>query len=71
VDLDRGELFTPHIMAAATLALGLPKQGLLVEPGRSACGAYFVGEIGVPPELYARLGLEVGPLFGRDTVIGF
>lgn len=71
VDLESGELYTPHIVAAATLALGLPKQGVMVEPGRSACGAMFVGEIGVPPELYARLGLEVGALFGRDTVVEF
>lgn len=69
VGLDSGELYTPHIVAAATLALGLPKQGLLVEPGRSACGVLFVGEMGVPPELYARLGLEVGALFGCDTVL--
>jgi NAD(P)H-hydrate epimerase len=66
---DEGRLFTPHIRAAATLALALPKIGLLVEPGRSACGDLYLADMGVPSALYGRLGLDAPPLFGRDPIL--
>jgi NAD(P)H-hydrate epimerase len=49
VDTGTGQVYTPHIRAAATLTLALPKTGLLVEPGWSACGD--------PRELIYRCGL--------------
>jgi NAD(P)H-hydrate epimerase len=64
-----GRLYTPHIHAAATLALGLPKTGLLVEPGRGVCGDLYLADIGVPSGLYPRLGLDVPPVFARDSVL--
>ena len=69
LDTAQGRLFDPHVQAAATLTLALPKRGLLVEPGRSACGDLYLADISVPPELYARVGLEVEPLFAQDTVV--
>lgn len=69
VDSDGGRCYTPHMTAAATLMLALPKRGLLLEPAHSACGALYVADIGVPPGLYARLGLEVPPLFARDPIL--
>ncbi|HXF62763.1 MAG TPA: NAD(P)H-hydrate epimerase [Caldilineaceae bacterium] len=69
LDADEGRLYAPHIAAAATLALALPKRGLLVEPGRSACGDLFLADIGVPPELYARLDIETPPVFALDPIL--
>jgi NAD(P)H-hydrate epimerase len=69
LDTDDGRLFTPHIRAAATLALALPKTGLVVEPGRSACGDLYLADIGVPSALYGRLGLDAPPVFGRDPIL--
>ena len=69
LDTDGGRLFDPHVRAAATLTLALPKAGLLRQPGRSACGDLYLADIGVPPSLYSRLGLTVPPLFARDTVV--
>lgn len=69
VDSDGGLCYAPHIQAAATLTLAAPKQGLLLEPARAACGALFVGDISVPPDLFTRLGLEVAPFFARDPVL--
>jgi NAD(P)H-hydrate epimerase len=69
LDASSGHLHTPHIRAEATMALGLPKRGLLVEPGRSAAGDLYVADIGVPPVVYAQVGLEVPPLFEQDTVV--
>lgn len=69
LDTASGRLFDPHVQAAATLALALPKTGLLMQPGRAACGDLYLADIGVPPQLYARLGLEVEPLFGLDPLV--
>ena len=69
VDGDQGELFMPHIRAAVTLTLALPKRGLLKEQARGACGDLYLGDIGVPPELYTHFGLEVPPFFSRDPIL--
>ncbi len=47
-----------------TLTLGLPKTGL-----RRAEGELFLADIGIPPNVYRRLGIEVGPLFGNRYII--
>lgn len=69
LDAESGRLFTPHIRAAATLAPALPKTGLLVEPGRAACGDLYLADIGVPSMLYDRLGIELPLLFARDSLL--
>jgi NAD(P)H-hydrate epimerase len=69
VDGWSGTCHTPHIQAAATLALALPKAGLLVDAARLACGELYVGDVGVPLSLYSELGLEVDPFFGRDPLL--
>lgn len=69
LDADDGALFTPHVVAAATLTLALPKVGMLTDDARGACGDLYLGDIGVPPGLYEELGLEVSPIFGRDPIL--
>lgn len=69
LDMTDGRLYTPHIVAAATMTLALPKQGLLQPGARAACGQLYLADIGVPPALYERLGLELPPIFGGDTVL--
>jgi NAD(P)H-hydrate epimerase len=75
VDLPSGLLATegtpldPCIRATATLTLALPKTGLLSPLAKSSVGDLFVGDIGVPPEVYRRFGLEIGPIFARAAVI--
>lgn len=69
VDAATGRVYTPHMRAAATLLLGLPKTGLLVEPARGACGDLYVADIGVPPGLYAQVGLDVPPIFAADPIL--
>src|SRR5574341_1791069 len=59
----------PCIRAAATLTLALPKTGLLTPAARAFVGDLYLADISVPPELYRRLGLDVGPLFADDTII--
>jgi NAD(P)H-hydrate epimerase len=69
VDGDSGELFMPHVRAAATLTGALPKQGLLVAQARLACGHLYLGDVGVPLALYEQLGLAVSPCFGRNPIV--
>ena len=59
----------PCIRAMATLTLALPKIGLLAPEARPFVGDLYLADIGVPPELYRRLGLEVGPLFDDDSIL--
>lgn len=59
----------PTARAAATLTLALPKTGLVSEPARFYVGELYLADIGVPPELYRRLKLEVPILFERDTIL--
>jgi NAD(P)H-hydrate epimerase len=69
VDGESGEQYTPHIRAAATLTLALPKVGLLVAGARLACGDLYLGDVSVPLSLYEELGLEASPFFGRDPIV--
>lgn len=59
-----------HCMrAAATLTLALPKTGLIAPSARAVVGDLYLADIGVPPELYRRLGLEIGPIFAEDSIL--
>ncbi|MER3438451.1 MAG: hypothetical protein C4346_13190 [Chloroflexota bacterium] len=49
----------------ATLTLALPKTGLVAHQARAVVGSVTVADIGVPSEAYARLGLNVEPIFAR------
>jgi len=69
LDATSGECFQPCIRAAATLTLALPKTGLLTAGGRAAAGRLYLADIGIPPALYRRLGLTVGPIFARTAVV--
>lgn len=66
---DTGEAAEPCIRARTTLTLALPKRGLLMPPAKPYVGRLWVGDIGVPPELYRRMGLEVGPVFSSASVL--
>lgn len=66
VDADTGAVPGPAILAQATLTLALPKTGLMNEPGKSRTGAVYLGDIGVPPQLYERLALKVSSRIFSD-----
>jgi NAD(P)H-hydrate epimerase len=59
------------IRAAATLTLAMPKTGLLSQEGRDCLGELYLGDIGVPPALYAAdsLGLPATSPFLEGSVI--
>ena len=67
VDSEGGRLFDPHVRAAATLALALPKAGLCAPAAAAVCGDLYLAGIGAPAALWARLGIDGGPLFGCNS----
>ena len=66
---DPGPNFVGAIQATATLTLALPKTGLMTSEARPFVGQLYLADISVPPELYGRLGLEVGPIFSEDAIV--
>ncbi len=66
---DDGMLWMPHIGAAATLTLAMPKRALLAKAARMASGDLYLADISVPLGLYAQLGIEVPAFFSRDPIV--
>lgn len=65
-----GAVHEPTMRASATLTLALPKHGLLSERVREIVGELYLADIGVPPTLYAKLGLgDPGPLFATGDIV--
>ena len=69
LNADTGEPSDPTIRAAATLTLALPKVGLLGPAARAWTGDLYLADISVPPAVYRRLGLAVGPIFRRQDIV--
>lgn len=69
VDTGSGACYTPHLRAAATLALALPKEGFRTPAAADACGDLYLADIGAPPELYAQLGIAAPRLFARSEIV--
>ncbi len=69
VDTDNGHLFAPHVRAAATMTLALPKRGFLNADATEACGDLYLADIGVPPALYTQVGIQPPNLFARDQIV--
>jgi hydroxyethylthiazole kinase-like uncharacterized protein yjeF len=51
VNADTAEVMGGAVEAAMTVTLGLPKVGLLFQPGRAHAGDLSVGDIGIPVEV--------------------
>lgn len=69
IDATTVECYEPCVRADATLTLALPKTGLLAPAARGAVGTLYLADIGIPPRLYERLGLTVGPIFERGGIV--
>ncbi len=63
LDFPSGHGYPGAISAAATLTLALPKEELL------AVRPLYLADLGLPPELWAALGLAVGPLFAPGRIL--
>lgn len=66
VNPDTGEPYDPHVRPDATLTLGLPKTGLR---STEYPGEVWLADIGLPPELYERFGIDTTDLFADASRI--
>ena len=64
-----GKPSNPTIKAKATMTLALPKIGLFSDEASEFVGELYLADIGVPPDLYRRLGLEVPYLFQDASLL--
>jgi NAD(P)H-hydrate epimerase len=64
MDSTTGDILVPAIKSEATLTLALPKTGL-----DKFEGDLFLADIGIPPEVYLRLGIELDAIFEDQYVI--
>ncbi|MGH2614165.1 MAG: NAD(P)H-hydrate epimerase [Thermomicrobiales bacterium] len=64
-----GVIFAPCVRADATLALALPKMGLWAPWAHEVTGEFYLADIGVPEAIYMCLGLDVGPIFARQSLL--
>jgi NAD(P)H-hydrate epimerase len=69
LDATTGMAHDPTIRAAATMTLALPKQGLLGPVVKAYVGELYLADISVPPELYAKMGIAVPPMFVESDII--
>jgi hypothetical protein len=69
LELETGRLYEPHIRAAATLTLALPKDGLRAGDAPAVVGDLYSGDIAVPSAVDERLGLSFDSPFGRSPVV--
>lgn len=70
LDATTGTVYEPCVRAAATLTLALPKTGLLHPEARAVVGDPYLADIGIPPEVYRRLGFEIpSDLFAEGPIV--
>lgn len=67
LDATTGEIGDPCVRATATLTLALPKTGLT--SAREVVGELYLAGISIPPALYSRLGIQVGPIFASGPIL--
>lgn len=64
LDAESGVAYSPIVDATTTIALGLPKPGLMKLPGD-----VYIADIGIPREAYAAVGVTVPPHLIESTLI--
>jgi NAD(P)H-hydrate epimerase len=67
LDATSGHIGNPCILATATLTLALPKTALAAAP--EMVGELYLADISIPPGLYSKLGIQVGPIFGSGPIL--
>lgn len=69
LDATTGEAYRPCVAAAATLALALPKTGLLEADAARYVGQLWLADVGLPPETYHQVGLAGDNPFIEDDLV--
>lgn len=67
LDVTTGDAFDPCVSATATMALALPKRGLL--NALEFVGELWLADISIPALVYERIGVHVPQLFATDSIV--
>jgi NAD(P)H-hydrate epimerase len=67
--LEEGSVYEPAVRADATLTLAVPKTGLRHGGAGALVGRLHLGDIGVPPLVYERLGIDYRSPFARGPIV--
>jgi NAD(P)H-hydrate epimerase len=68
LDASTGVAGSPCVRATTTLTLALPKLGLVSESAEPFVGNLYLADIGIPPELYAEMGIAADGLFANGPL---
>jgi hydroxyethylthiazole kinase-like uncharacterized protein yjeF len=66
LDLSTGKWFSPSFKGADVITLGLPKAGMIGNPG---IRRLFLADIGIPAKAYSMIGMDVPGLFAESDCI--
>lgn len=64
-----GEPTEPCVQATTTLALDLPKVGIVASAARQYVGELYLADLGIPRAVYEQLGVTVGPTFSEGPIV--
>jgi NAD(P)H-hydrate epimerase len=69
LDPDTGQPLGVAIRAAVTVTLALPKVGLLSTASRNLVGELLLADIGIPPAVYERFGIDARRCFVDSDLV--
>jgi hydroxyethylthiazole kinase-like uncharacterized protein yjeF len=69
LDATTGEARGSCIKASATVTFGVPKAGLLRKEAMPFVGELYLADIGIPPKVYERFGIEDSPVFSEAGLL--
>ncbi len=69
MDPDTGQPLGIAIRADVTVTLALPKVGLVRSPARNLIGELLLADIGIPPGVYERFGIDARRLFTESDLV--
>jgi NAD(P)H-hydrate epimerase len=69
VSASTGEIHAPAIRAVTTLALDLPKRGLVELKNREVAGELYLADLGIPRAVYERSGIPVTGVFSEGPIV--
>ena len=64
-----GEPSEPCVQASTTLALDLPKVGVVAMAARPYVGELYLADLGIPRAVYEQNGVMVGPTFSDGPIV--
>lgn len=70
MDATTGQVYDSVIRATATLTIAYPKTGLVMDESAKYIGDLWLADVGIPPETFAKAGLEIeNPFIEEDVVL--